>query len=56
MQKWEYRAITGIYWDPKEGWEMVGCVPAARGDTHILYFKRPKADDDMTWPFSAGRG
>jgi hypothetical protein len=96
MVKWEYCAITGIYYDTKEGWlstgfdkrslmsfrevavygekiersnpndlskaiarqgeegwELVGCVPVARGDSHILYFKRPKDDDEMTWPFSA---
>jgi hypothetical protein len=99
MSKWEYCAITGIYYDTKEGWlsagfdkrslmlfkepnvfgekiergdpnalstaiarlgeegwEMVGCVPAARGDAHILYFKRAKGDDDMEWPFAAGGG
>ena len=35
---------------------MVGCVLAARGDTPILYFKWPKDEDGMTWPFSAGGG
>ena len=36
MQKWEYCAITGIYYDTREGWLLAGFDKRS-----LMFFKEP---------------